>query len=414
MTHDVVMPQLGLTMTEGSVSAWLKKPGDKIEKGEVLFSVETDKVEMEVEATASGYVAAEAVEPHQVVPVGTVIAVIVDSEAEIAAAAASIAGASAAVVVVAPEKQAEPETPSEKSVAEVRGAAQYPATPLAKRLAKELGVDLRDLKPATGSRIQAEDVKRAHEQAKTAPVESAKAHAATAKSAAAVAPVAVQLSPRRAALAERLTASFHGAPHFYLGMEVDATQLVDLRTRCVAAVQESEARITYTDFFLKAMARALAEQPGVNTFWQDGKILARQEIDLGFAAQTDQMLLVPVIRNVDSLTMLGVARERIRLADKARAGKLTLAEMEGGSATLSNLGAFAIDWFQAILNPPQSVIVATGRIAKRAVVRDDVLVARETVTISASIDHRVLDGVAGAKFLGRIKELLEQPALLML
>jgi pyruvate dehydrogenase E2 component (dihydrolipoamide acetyltransferase) len=117
---------------------------------------------------------------------------------------------------------------------------------------------------------------------------------------------------------------------------------------------------------------------------------------------------------VDRLTMLGVARERIRLADRARAGKLTLAEMEGGSATLSNLGAYAIDWFQAILNPPQSVIVATGRIAKRAVVRDDVLVARETVTISASIDHRVLDGVAGAKFLGRIKELLEQPALLML
>jgi pyruvate dehydrogenase E2 component (dihydrolipoamide acetyltransferase) len=411
------MPQLGLTMTEGSVSAWLKKPGDRIEKGEVLFSVETDKVEMEVEATASGYVAAETVEPQQVVAVGTVIAVIVDSEAEIAAAAA-IGGASAAVVVVAAEKQVQPATPSEKT-SEVREAAQYPATPLAKRLAKELGVDLRDLKPATGSRIQAEDVKRAQAQAKAAPVETGQARAAQAqappaKSAAAVAPIEVQLSPHRAALAERLTASFHGAPHFYLGVEVDATQLVELRTRCLAAVQEAEARITYTDFFLKAMARALAEQPAVNTFWHEGKIFARQEIDLGFAAQTDQMLLVPVIRNVDSLTMLGVARERIRLADKARAGKLTLAEMEGGSATLSNLGAFAVDWFQAILNPPQSVIVATGRIAKRAVVRDDALVARETVTISASIDHRVLDGVAGAKFLGRIKELLEQPALLML
>jgi pyruvate/2-oxoglutarate dehydrogenase complex dihydrolipoamide acyltransferase (E2) component len=154
--------------------------------------------------------------------------------------------------------------------------------------------------------------------------------------------------------------------------------------------------------------------PSVNTFWQNGKILARQSIDIGFAAQTDQMLFVPVIRNVDQLTMLGVARERIRLAGKARAGKLTLAEMEGGSATLSNLGAFAVDWFQAILNPPQSIIVATGRIAKRAVVCGDALAARETVTISASIDHRVLDGVAGARFLSRIKELLEQPALLIL
>ncbi len=398
MTHDVVMPQLGLTMTEGSVSVWFKKPGDKIEKGEALFSVETDKVEMEVEATASGFVAAEAVEPQQVVAVGTVIAVIVDSEGEIAAAAAAIGTASAPVASVAAEKQTQPETTSEKVVEAVRGAAQYPATPLAKRLARELGVDLRDLKPATGSRIQAEDVKRAHAaQGKTAPGESAKAQAAPEVSAAAVAPVEVQLSPRRAALAERLTSSFHGAPHFYLGVEVDASQLVELRTRFVAAVKEEEARITYTDFFLKAMARALAEQPAVNTFWQDGKILARQEIDLGFAAQTDQMLLVPVIRNVDRLTMLGVARERIRLATKARAGKLTLAEMEGGSATLSNLGAYAVDWFQAILNPPQSVIVATGRIAKRAVVRDDALVARETVTISASIDHRVLDGVAGAE-----------------
>jgi pyruvate/2-oxoglutarate dehydrogenase complex dihydrolipoamide acyltransferase (E2) component len=197
-------------------------------------------------------------------------------------------------------------------------------------------------------------------------------------------------------------------------VEVDATQLVELRASCVAAVQGEEARITFTDFFLKAMARSLSEMPSVNTFWQNGKILARQSIDIGFAAQTDQMLFVPVIRNVDQLTMLGVARERIRLAGKARAGKLTLAEMEGGSATLSNLGAFAVDWFQAILNPPQSIIVATGRIAKRAVVCGDALAARETVTISASIDHRVLDGVAGARFLSRIKELLEQPALLIL
>jgi len=405
MTHDVVMPQLGLTMTEGSVSVWFKQPGDKIEKGEVLFSVETDKVEMEVEATVSGYVAVETVAPKQMVATGTVIAAIVDREDEIAAAAAVLAGTLRAAVIEPTEPQAYPATGGEEAK-ETQGAPQFSATPLAKRMARELDVDLHGLKPAKGSRIQAEDVRRVH---------AAQAEAAApAVPAAAVAPLDVQLSPRRAALAERLTASFNQAPHFYLGVEVDATQLVELRASCVAAVQGEEARITFTDFFLKAMARSLSEMPSVNTFWQDGKILARQSIDIGFAAQTDQMLFVPVIRNVDQLTMLGVARERIRLAGKARAGKLTLAEMEGGSATLSNLGAFAVDWFQAILNPPQSIIVATGRIAKRAVVCGDALAARETVTISASIDHRVLDGVAGARFLSRIKELLEQPALLIL
>jgi len=380
------MPQLGLTMTEGSVSVWLKKPGDKIEKGEPLFSVETDKVEMEVEATVSGYVAAEVLEPKQVVPVGTVIAVIVDREEEIAAAATE------------PHRA----TTNGKSP-EVTGATPFPASPMAKRLAKELGVDLRGLTPAKGARISAEDVQRAH----------AGQAATQAVAAAAAAPIELPVSTGRAAIADRVTASFQGAPHFYLGVQVDATQLVDLRTRCLQASPEEGVRITYTDFFLKAMAQALAEQPAVNTFWNDGKILARQSIDVGFAAQAGPLLLVPVIRNLGQLTMLGVAGERTRLAQKARAGKLTLAEMEGGSATLSNLGASGVDWFQAILNPPQSVIVATGRIAKRPVVSGDALVARDTVLITASIDHRVLDGIAGAKFLGRIKELLEQPALLM-
>jgi pyruvate dehydrogenase E2 component (dihydrolipoamide acetyltransferase) len=400
MSHDVVMPQLGLTMTEGSVSVWLKQPGDKVEKGEALFSVETDKVEMEVEATVSGYVAVEIAELKQVVPVGTVIAVIVDREEEIAAVAAAMSSITPAAVVAAPAATEVHLTTPGAEAAENAGEAQFQASPLARRLAKELGVDLRGLTPAKGSRISAEDVQRAHDgEAATQPV--------------AVAPVELPVSAGRAALADRVTASFRNAPHFYLGVEVDATQLVDLRARCLQASREGEARVTYTDFFLKAIAQALVEQPAVNTYWKDGKILARQSVDVGFAAQTEQFLLVPVIRNVDRLSMLEVARERALLAEKARAGKLTLPEMEGGSATLSNLGAFGVDWFQAILNPPQSVIVATGRLAKRPVVSGDALVARNTVMITASIDHRVLDGVAGANFLGRIKELLEDPALLM-
>lgn len=403
MTHDVVMPQLGLTMIEGSVSVWLKKPGDRIEKGEVLFSVETDKVEMEVEATVSGFVALEVTKPKQVVPVGTVIAVIVDREEEIAAAASVDRGPATA--------EAFPQPAAEVLLAGTDGEAakdaavqQVPASPLAKQLARKLGVDLRGLKPAKGGRISADDVQRAHA------AQTGIQHAAVA----AAPPVELQVSAGRTAIADRVTASFRGAPHFYLGVEVDATQLVDLRTRSVEAARKEEVRITYTDFFVKALARALTEQPAVNRFWHDGKIFARQSIDVGFAAQAEESLLVPVIRNVDQLTILEVARERIRLAEKVRAGTLNLPEMEGGSATLSNLGAFGIDWLQAILNPPQSVIVATGRIAKRPAIAGDRLAVRDTVMVTASIDHRVLDGVAGAKFLARIKELLQDPAMLML
>jgi pyruvate dehydrogenase E2 component (dihydrolipoamide acetyltransferase) len=404
MKHDVVMPQLGLTMTEGSVSAWLKQPGDRIEKGEALFTVETDKVEMEVEATVSGYVAAEITEPKQVVPVGTVIAIVVDQPEEVAAVQAAPFEATAAELGAATVSRPEARHAAAVSgpVAE-GGGPQYPVSPRARRLAKELGVDLEGLVPARGLRISVEDVERVYA-----------ARGTTAATNGSAVPHENPTSPGRAALAERVASSFRSAPHFYLGMEVDAAELVSLREKVSGPAQKDGVKVTYTDFFLKAIARALAEQPGINRFWQDGKILARQSIDVAFAVQADELLLAPVIRNADRLAMLGIARERIALAEKARAGKLTLPEMEGGSATLSNLGAYGVDWFQAILNPPQSVIVATGRIAKRPVVWKDSLAARDTLLLTASIDHRILDGVAGARFLGRIKELLEDPALLML
>jgi len=215
-------------------------------------------------------------------------------------------------------------------------------------------------------------------------------------------------------MADRLSESFQRAPHFYLGVEIDATHLVDLRNRILNAGEKSGVRLTYTDFFLKAIARVLTEYAEANAFWKDGKILTHGSVDVGFAAQTDDRLLVPVIRGIDQLTLLSIARERSRLTEKARTGKLMLTDMEGGSATLSNLGAFGIDWFQAILNPPQSVIIATGRIAKRPFVLNDTLGVRDTLMITASIDHRVLDGIAGARILGRLRELLEDPAMLLL
>ena len=377
---DIIMPQLGLTMTEGSVTTWLKKPGDRVEKGEPLFTVETDKVEMEVESTASGYLQSLLVPVGQVVSVKTVIARIGDTPEP--------DGSGAAPTAASDRNGSIPEA----------AASKIAASPRARKLAEELGVDLQQVKASKGSRIVEDDVRKYH---------------ALSKGSAPIPPPAAKDSRAgaiRKVVAERLTASFQQAPHFYLGVDVNATELVRMRTKLVDVVnQRAGVKLTYTDLFLMALAKALSEQAGVNASWRDGAIVRNSSVDVAFAAQGPETLLVPVIRNAAQLSLSEMAKHRHELTEKARAKKLALAELEGGSATLSNLGQFGMDWFQAILNPPQSVILATGRIAKRAAVVEDQVVACDMLTITIAADHRVLDGVSGARFLARVKALLEDP-----
>ncbi len=364
---DIVMPQLGLTMTEGSVTAWLKKPGEKVEKGEPLFTVETDKVEMEVESTATGYLNEVLVEAGQIVPVGTVIARVGDGKVAVG----------------------------------VPALHETAASPRARKLAKELGVDITAVRPSRGHRIVEEDIRRHHAERQHLAVNPQPTPAAREETG-------------RKVIAERLSASFQQAPHFYLGAEVIAAELVRLREKLGSAVLErASVKLTYTDFFLMALARALFEHGDMNASWQAGALVKNATVDVGFAVQGATSLLVPVIRNADRLQLADLAKQRAALADKAREGKLTLAEMEGGGATLSNLGPYGIDWFQAILNPPQSVIVSTGRIASRPAVIEGQMTVCPMLTITASADHRVVDGVAAARFLARIKELLENPYILV-
>jgi pyruvate dehydrogenase E2 component (dihydrolipoamide acetyltransferase) len=388
MPHNVVMPQLGLTMTEGSVSAWMKKTGDRVEKGEALFTVETDMVEMEVESTVPGYVGAIIVEPQHTVPTGTVIAVITDQPGEAVVLDQPPSGGREAAGIQqsssangAPPKEAARTT-----------AGEFPASPRAKRLATELGVDLLQVKPARGSRITEEDVRRFHE---ALPKQAAPAASA------------------RRIVAERMAASFQTAPHFYLGVEVNATELVNFRDRMRARFERDGVRLTYTDILLKALATALREHPAVNSWWKDGEVVRHDSVDVGVAVQTESRLLVPVIRNADRLDFPALSMKRQSLAELARSGRLTLADIEGGSATLSNLGQFGIDWFQAILNPPQSVIVAAGRIAKRPVVNNDRVEVCPSFTLTLAADHRVMDGVAAAQFLSLMKQFLGYPPLMM-
>jgi len=364
MTYEIVMPQLGLTMTEGSVSSWLKRPGEWVEKGEILFIVETDKVEMEVESFGSGYLSPILVNDKQVVPVGTRLATL--------------------------EETVEATTPQPAGKAE----SKIPVSPRARKLANELGIDLASIKRA-GNRITEEEVRRHFEQTGATALQPSSAARA-------------DHSAAHKLAARRLTESFQSAPHFYLGVEVDVTSLVSLREE-LNANSTGRVRVTYTDLLLKALADALRDNPEVNSYWKTDRVVRHDAIDIGCAVQTDSGPVVPVIRKADRLDIFGIAEHRSDLVTRARSRSLTVADIEGGSATLSNLGAFGIDWFQAILNPPQSVILAAGQIATRPVVVNNQVQARETIHLHLSADHRVLDGAGAAAFLVRIQQLIVHP-----
>jgi pyruvate dehydrogenase E2 component (dihydrolipoamide acetyltransferase) len=399
-------------MEEGSVVSWSKSLGEHVEKGEILFIVETDKAEMEVESTDSGYLNSIQVEVGKKVPVGAVIATLGDKPAQLASKISStVVSASHAPEAPAPVSKPLVVDASDissgiaKPLQEASPSSGFAASPRARRLAQELGIDIAAVRPFRGQRVVEEDVQRFGARREETPASPG--------------PTVTPATPRRASatrkiVAQRVTESFHTAPHFYLGVEANAAALVRIRDQLVSPRnQQAGVRLTYTDLFLRAMAVSLREHPQVNAYWYEDAIKLRDSIDIGFAVQTADGLVVPVIRNADGLALFDLAGERQILAEKAKAGKLSLPEMEGGSATLSNLGNSNIDWFQAILNPPQSVILATGRIAKRAVVVNDSLEVCPTLVLSLSVDHRVLDGVAGANFLGRIKELIENPSVIL-
>ena len=409
MTFDVVMPQLGLTMEEGSVVSWGKQAGDWVEKGEVLFTVETDKVEMEVESTDSGYLNSIQVEAGKKVPVGTIIATLGDKPGDVAR------------TILAAQDQQRTAPASESSAGVVSdwsgggagvsrpegtNSRKAIASPRARQLAETMGIDISAVKPARGPRIVEEDVRR---------FQSSRQEIAVRAPSAETLAIPSRVSVTRKVAAQRMTESFRAAPHFYLGVEANAADIVKLRDQLLQTFNQlTHLKLTYTDLFLRAMAIGLKEQPHVNAFWQNDGVEPRDSIDIGFAVQTSEGLLVPVIRKADRLSLFDLACRRHELTEKAKAGKLTLQEIEGGSATLSNLGSFGVDWLQAILNPPQSVILATGRISKRAMVVNDSLEVCPALVLSLSVDHRVLDGVAGAKFLARIKALVESPSIMLL
>jgi len=395
MSFAIVMPQLGLTMEEGTVSGWLKKTGDVVKKNEPLFSVSTDKVEMDVESSVDGTLGKIIVPPGETVKVGTVLAYIDGGDGEDISAVGSeqptietLEENSAPQEVSAPSMRSAIQKPSAD-----RAASQAQVSPRARRLAKELGVNLAAV---SGTGINGEVTEKDIRSASA----SAPANSAPASK------VASFAGNRRQLIADRLTLSIQTIPTFSVAAEVNAENLVALHE---SLKQSMPARITVTDILLTIFAETLKSNPDLNAVWEKQSVSPRTAVDLGLAVATSKGVMAPVLRNMGAADLSALVTRRIDLVEKARAGRLALADLEGGVGTLSNLGMYRVDHFQAIITPGQSSILAVGQIRKRPWVEGTSLTVKPTVMLNLTVDHRVADGAVGAAFLSKMVELIENP-----
>ena len=440
MPTNVIMPALGLAQETGKVLRWIRSPGDTVAKGEPIVEIESDKVTVEVEAPASGVLREVTAGVGDVVPVGKTIALIfaageaggstLAAPAPAASAPASAGAGLSAVIKASPlaRKLAEQhgvdltrittpsgriekadvmayvesqKTPAGNGAAAVVPAAEssarlVAASPKARRLAGERGVDLRVVRGSgPGGAVLAGDV----------------AAAKTSAGAAATAGAGAQgVSNIWRIMAERMTSSWTTAPHFYLVREVNVSRLASWLQQ---ARKQTGAHISYTDLLVRLVAAVIARNPAVNGSWRDGTVVRNADINIGLAVALDDGLVVPVIHRADTLSLAELSIRREDLVSRAQAGKLRPADIQGGGFTISNLGMFGVDAFNAIVNPPQAAILAVGRIADRVVALNGQPAVQPTMVLTLSCDHRALDGARGAQFLGALAELIEEPLALL-
>jgi pyruvate dehydrogenase E2 component (dihydrolipoamide acetyltransferase) len=415
MATEIKLPRLGQGMESGTVVRWLKQEGERVEKGEPLYELDTEKVTQEVEADASGVLLKIAVQGGEV-PVGQTIAVIGEEGEEVPEAAAAPEGEveeapeeegtrapardeererarEAAAVEAAPEQEEEPRP--------VTADGRIKASPLARRIAREKGIELAEIR-GTGpeGRIVAEDVERAL----AAPAPAAAPAAAPAE------PEVVELTSVRRTIARRLTQAWE-APVFQISMSADMTRAQELRERLVALMREGDTKPTVSDVLTKVCAAALMRYRDVNAHYADEKVRRFPTANVGMAVATDRGLLVPVIHGAERLTLQEIAAARADLVARAREARLQQPDFEGGTFTISNLGMYGVEQFVAVLNPPQVAILAVGAIEEEAVVVDGDLEIKPLMTLTLTCDHRAIDGAVAAEFLGTVRALLEEPGL---
>ena len=418
MASEVKLPRLGQGMESGTIVKWLKSEGDQVEKGEPLYELDTDKVTQEVEAEASGVLLKITVAEGEA-DVGTTIALIGEQGEDVSAVQAEKAQpvAEAAQEEGSPgaAREQERERGREVTTAEQRTEAEAPAqgngagarikaSPLARRIARERGIELGSLK-GTGpeGRIVAEDVERA---AAGAPAPAAPAPAIPGEI------ERVPLTSVRRTIARRLTEAWQ-APAFQIAMSADMTRAQHLHARLAEQAKEGEPRPTVTDILTKACAAALMRHRAVNALWAEDAIELHPSANVGIAVAIEAGLVVPVIHQAERLTIAKLAAARADIVTRARDNRLRQEDLDGGTFTISNLGMFGVEQFVAVLNPPQAAILAVGAIEPKAVPIETGLEARPLMTMTLTCDHRSLDGATAADFLRTVKAFLEEPGLML-
>jgi pyruvate dehydrogenase E2 component (dihydrolipoamide acetyltransferase) len=403
-------------MTLGVLLKWHKREGDSVEAGEVVAEAESDKATMELESFDAGTLLKIVVPEGGKVPVGGLLAIIGEQGEDVSALLAG--GAPAPATPSQPEPAAAADEPlpaapvpdvTPDDVIITTDSVRIKASPLARKIAAEKGVDLRRIQGSgTGGRIISRDLARVVPQAPAA--------AASPTIPAAARPTAISseqpLNTMRTAIATRMTLSKTTVPHFYLTMEIDMEKMVALRTELNAA--QSDIKISYNDLIVKAVAQALVKHPRVNGSFAGDRFILHHQVDIGLAVALEDGLITPVVRHAAGKSVGEIAAAARLLIERAKARKLTPEEYTGGTFTISNLGMFDIEEFSAIINPPEAAILAVGAIIAKPVVRDGAIAVGQRMKITLSCDHRIVDGAAGALFLKEIKTILENPALLLL
>jgi pyruvate dehydrogenase E2 component (dihydrolipoamide acetyltransferase) len=451
MISEVVMPQMGADMTEGTVLRWLKHEGDAVERGEIIAEIETDKANIEIEAFGAGTFRKALADEGDVVKVGEVIAVIgaqtddiskytggpVTASEAPAPAAAPLAGVSqtrgeaSPTIEATPVSEQPPTPPSppevhkpQPSTAEAqphdgRGNGRVHATPLARRIAEDRGVDLHEVRGSgPGGRILRHDVEEfAQGQSARRPAPPTSAAAPSSPRAASAPPrpaEAVPMSRMRQTIARRMSQSKPEAPPYYLLVDIDMTDALALRRQVNDAQVADEARVSINDLIVRACAIALQRHPQFNTTYTNEQVLQHDQQNVCIAIAMDDGLIAPAVLDVGRKNLPEIARETKDLALRAKGGALRPEEVNDGTFTITNLGAYGVETLIGIIQPPQTAILGVGSVMDQPAVRDGIVGVKQLMKVALSADHRVTDGAQGAQFLSEIKSLLEQPIRLIL
>jgi pyruvate dehydrogenase E2 component (dihydrolipoamide acetyltransferase) len=428
---DIVMPRLSDSMEEGTILAWMKQVGDEVAVGEELVEIETDKANMAYEADVAGTLIEILAAEGATLAIGEPIARVGDAS-EIVAQGEGQAPAGEDVASFSEPAPTPPQTSSADSeAAEAAPVAQgseaapvdgerVKASPVAKRLAQEQGVDLSTVQGSgPGGRIVKKDVKAAAGSGGAAEVPAAAAAAVAAPTSEGAETVKGQvtvqeLTKLQQVVSRRMSESKATAPHFYLSAEIDMTKAVAARKAIKAAAREGEVVPSFNDMVVKACAIALGEFPKANGAYRDGKFELYSRINVGVAVAAEGALVVPTVFDADKKGLRQIASDTRAVAAKVRDGSVTPPELSGGTFTVSNLGMFGIDSFNAVINAPQAAILAVGAIVEKPAVRNGEIVPASLMNVTLACDHRILYGAEGAEFLARVRELLEEPVSLAL